>query len=138
MIHPDIPNLGFLGYNSSIFCQLTSEVGSWWLAQYCKGRLILPSRGQMYKEMHIHFRWSRKNLPTGSPYGTCVSPFNFHYLEELIKDMGFNICGKRTKFIQNMMDIVDPSVYQSFREILRNQRSLSVKHLSSKRGLVEK
>ena len=127
MIHPDIPNLGFLGYNSSIFCQLTSEVGSWWLAQYFKGHLALPSRSQMYKEMHIHFRWSKKFLPASLVYGICVSPFNFHYLEELIEDMGFKIYGKRSKSIQNVMDVADPSAYQCFRRVLRKQRSSSIK-----------
>ena len=132
MIHPDVPHLGFLGYNSSVFCQLTSEVGSWWLAQYCKGNLALPSRSQMYKEMHIQYRWSRKNLPSSLAYGICVAPFSFHYLEELIKDMGFKIYGKRSKSIQKMMDVVDPSAYQSLRKLLRNPRSSSVKHSSVK------
>lgn len=138
MIHPDIPNLGFLGYNSSIFCQLTSEVGSWWLAQYCKGRLVLPSRSQMYKEMHIYFRWSKKHLPTSLVYGICVAPFNFHYLEKLIEDMGFKIYGKRSRYIQNIMDVVNPSAYECLRRVLRNQKSLSVTYSSAKQRSLRK
>ncbi len=121
MIHPDIPNLGFLGYNSSIFCQLTSEVGSWWLSQYCKGRLFLPSQSQMYKAMHINFHWSKKNLSNSLAYGICVSPFNFHYLENLIEDMGFNIYGIKSKYIQNITNIVKPSAYNCIRRVLRNK-----------------
>ncbi|MEO0970742.1 MAG: NAD(P)/FAD-dependent oxidoreductase [Cyanobacteria bacterium J06639_18] len=121
MIHPDIPNLGFLGYNSSIFCQLTSEIGSWWLSQYCRGKLFLPSRSQMYKAMHINFRWNKKNLPNSLAYGICVSPFNFHYLENLIEDMGFNIYSTKSKYIQNIMNIIEPYAYNCIRRVLRNK-----------------
>lgn len=126
IMHPDVPDLAFIGYNSSFFCQLTSEVASWWLAEYIKGNLALPTKSHIYKQMDTHFYWTRKNTPPGSAYGTCVSPFGLHHLEELIEDMGFQVYGKGSKQLQGKMDVVNPSAYQPIRQQLRNQkRSLS-------------
>ncbi|MCJ8280176.1 MAG: hypothetical protein MJK14_09770 [Rivularia sp. ALOHA_DT_140] len=125
LIHPDIPNMGFLGYNSSFFCPLTSEVGAWWLAEYIKGNLTLPSQFKIHEEMEKQLSWSINNLPPDFAYGTCVTPFDFHHLEELIEDMGFKIFGKGAKPLQGMMERIKPSAYQKIRQQLRNQNSIS-------------
>jgi len=44
---PAVPRLGFIGYNSSTACQLTSEVAAHWLSDRFLGRLRLPSVEEM-------------------------------------------------------------------------------------------
>lgn len=127
LIHPDIPNMGFLGYNSSLFSPLTSEVGAWWLAEYIKGNLVLPTSFQMREDIDRYLSWSMSNLPPALAYGTCVAPFSFHYLEDLIEDMGFKIFGKGAKPLQGMVERINPSAYQKIRQQLRSKKPLSVK-----------
>ena len=117
--------MGFIGYNSSLFCPLTSEIGAWWLAEYATGKLVLASLSQMNQEIDIYLNWSMDNIPPAFAYGTCVSPFGFHYLEDLIEDMGFKIFGKGAKPLQGMMERVKQSVYQPIRQQLRSKKSLS-------------
>lgn len=52
LINPDIPAMGFNGYNGVGTCQLTAEVGASWLAQFVAGRLVLPSREAMLANIH--------------------------------------------------------------------------------------
>ena len=124
LIHPDIPGSGFLGYNSSFFSPLTSEVGAWWLAEYAKGNLVLPSCKQMYEDIDAYLNWSISNVPPAFAYGTCVSPFHFHHLEDLIEDMGFKTFGKGSKPLQGIMERINPVVYQQIRQQLSNKKSL--------------
>lgn len=132
LIHPDIPNMGFLGYNSSLFCPLTSEVGSWWLSEYASGKLDLPSYSQIHEEMDTHLSWIMNNIPRAFAYGTCVSPFGFHYLEDLVEDMGFKIFGKGAKPIQGMMERIKPSAYQKIRQQLRSKKPLAIRKSETK------
>ncbi|MGB3651174.1 MAG: K+ transport protein, partial [Rivularia sp. (in: cyanobacteria)] len=128
LINPDVPNMGFVGYSSSFFCQLTSEVGAWWLAEYAKGNLV-PTASQMHAEIEEHLKWDKVNLPPAIAPGTCVSRFSFHYLEDLIQDMGFNIFGKGAKPLQGMMQRINPSAYQQIRQQLRGKKPLLVKEV---------
>lgn len=132
LIHPDIPNMGFLGYNSSFFSPLTSEVGAWWLSEYIQGNLNLPIISQMREQMDKQLSWNINNLPPDFAYGTCISPFDFHYLEDLVEDMGFKIFGKGAKPLQGIMARIKPSAYQQIRQQLRSKKPLSVNEISEK------
>lgn len=60
LIHPNIPQMGFVGYNSSFYSQLTSEVGAWWLLEYVKGNLLLlPSPPAIYQEIAADIYWMK-------------------------------------------------------------------------------
>jgi len=126
LIHPDIPQMGFIGYNSSFFCQLTSEVGSWWLVDYLKGRLILPSRSQMLSHMDTDWNWKKSQSLSGRDSGTCIAPFHFHYLEELMQDMGDIHNAKGWKKILEILTPINESVYK-----IRRQKLKAEKHLPS-------
>lgn len=119
IIHPDVPNLGFIGYNSSMFCQLTSEVASWWMLEYIKGNLVLPETWQIYREINTNFRWTQRHLPADFAVGVCVVPFSFHHLEELLEDMG--LLGSHHQPIQGIMECLDPLVYQQVKQKLHQK-----------------
>ncbi|GAX35231.1 flavin-containing monooxygenase [Nodularia sp. NIES-3585] len=122
LIHPDIPQLGFVGYNSSFFSQLTSEIGSWWLAEYVKGNLLLPSNAEMIQDMEAEIYWRQTKWPPAGGSGGCTSPFNFHHLEQLIQDMGVKNPTSGWERIAEVMMPLNPSTYQYIRKELRGKR----------------
>ncbi|YAF96013.1 MAG: flavin-containing monooxygenase [Nodularia sp. CChRGM 3473] len=135
LIHPDIPEIGFVGYNSSFFCQLTSEVGSWWLAEYVKGNLVLPSHTEMLQDMDAEFHWRQTKLPPGGGSGGCISPFNFHHLEQLIQDMGVRNHQKGWQRVAEVMMPVNPSAYKHIRQQLRGKRLPSANNSETVKSL---
>lgn len=89
LVHPDVPQLGFVGFNSSLFTTLTSEVAAAWMVQHVKGNLQLPSRRAIDEDMRFISRWRRQSRPISSEFsGTCIAPFNFMHLDQLMRDMG--------------------------------------------------
>ncbi len=128
LIHPDIPEMGFVGYNSSFFCQLTSEIGARWLVQLVKGDLILPSLSSIHKEMEAEWHWKQTGLPADLVSGTCVAPFHIHHLEQLTHDMDVRSHNQGWKRIATMMMPVDPSAYQSIRQELQSRKQSSSKN----------
>ncbi len=132
LIHPDIPQMGFVGYNTSFFSQLTSEVGSWWLLEYVKGNLFLPSHSQMHEEITAELDWIKTHLTFATVACSCVSPFTLRYLDQLIEDMGTNSQLSVWKGIPQMMMPVNPSAYQHIRQQLRSKKPQSVTSLTTK------
>ena len=87
ILPPDEPRLGFVGYASSIACQLTSEIAAHWLSQCFRGELALPSVSEMDREIAHVRRWVEATFPA-RPEGYFVGPYLGHYLDELLSDMG--------------------------------------------------
>lgn len=135
LIHPDIPQMGFVGYNSSWFCQLTSEIGSWWLVDYVKKQLILPSRLEMIKQIDKNFYWRQSQSFLDKDNGTCVAPFHFHYLEELMQDMGDSIHGQRWNEILNIFMPINPRIYNNRRQKLKTKHYLSSNKYEDKKTI---
>ena len=105
-----LPRLAFVGYNSSLYSQLTSEIGARWLAEHVQGRIPLPSAKAMHREVEARLAWLRAERPNHMASGTCVVPFNFHYLNDLLRDMGARTWRSRNRLRELMMP-VDPALY---------------------------
>lgn len=89
ILHPQVPQLGFIGYNSSLFTTLTSEVAANWLVRYVQQSLQLPSPEEMIGDIQFMSQWRRNGRPIAAEFsGTCVAPFNFMHLDQLMRDMG--------------------------------------------------
>ncbi|MCF2145573.1 NAD(P)/FAD-dependent oxidoreductase [Desmonostoc muscorum LEGE 12446] len=121
LIHPNIPQMGFVGYNTSFYSQLTSEVGAWWLAEYVKGNLLLPSPEVMYQEMAADINWMKTEYHTVVAKATCIPSFCLRYIEQLIEDMGVNNQFRVWKGVSQIMMPLKPSTYQHIRQQLRGQ-----------------
>jgi dimethylaniline monooxygenase (N-oxide forming) len=92
IIHPLVPQLGFVGFNSSLFTTLTSEVAAHWLVAYVENRLSLPSVSGINEDMDYMDQWRRQGRPIAGEFsGTCVAPFNYLHLDTLMKDMGLRV-----------------------------------------------
>lgn len=119
---PDVPRLAFIGYNSSLYSQLTSEVGARWLAEHLRGGLRLPPAEEMHREITERWEWIRAERPRGAASGTCLIPFTFHYLNDLLRDMGARTVRSRNPAAEFLMP-VNPALYAGLGAELRAKRA---------------
>jgi dimethylaniline monooxygenase (N-oxide forming) len=123
LVHPDVPRLAFVGYNSSLYSQLTSEIGARWAARWFTGELRLPPRDQVLREMEARWTWVRENRPGGVASGTCIIPFTFHYVDDLLRDLGARTVRRRLNRVREVMLPFDPSVYANLKAELDRNRA---------------
>ncbi|QEH43042.1 NAD(P)/FAD-dependent oxidoreductase [Chitinophaga sp. XS-30] len=135
LIHPDVPQLGFVGFNSSLFTTLTSEVAANWMVQYEKGILQLPGRGKMAEDMRYIARWRKQGRPISSEFsGTCVAPFNFMHLDQLMRDMGLRT--RATRWLPyEFFKPINPKDYRILLEQIRPGGHKQV-HVHPQPGLI--
>ncbi|MCW3466652.1 flavin-containing monooxygenase [Chitinophaga nivalis] len=89
ILHPDIPQLAFVGFNTSYFTPLTSELAANWIARYIQGTLILPPVADIQKETERMVTWQKnRSHVTSTQDGTCIAPLNITHLDQLMRDMG--------------------------------------------------
>lgn len=88
--NPDLPDMGFVGFNSSFCSVLTAEIAANWLVRYADGQLARqPTKAEMYENMDMMLQFKRVERPAAGVYGgLCVAPFHFKHLDELLADMG--------------------------------------------------
>ncbi|MCF3110501.1 NAD(P)/FAD-dependent oxidoreductase [Niabella sp. CC-SYL272] len=119
IISPNLPMLGFVGFNSSLFSTLTSEIAANWLAEYVSGNIELPVQSDLIKERAVIEQWKKKVRPVATEFsGLCIAPFNFQHLDQLMKDMGLKTRG-RNRLLQ-FFKPVNPAAYQRLLANLRN------------------
>ncbi|HEU0053400.1 MAG TPA: FAD-dependent oxidoreductase, partial [Longimicrobium sp.] len=136
LLHPDVPRLGFVGYNSSLYSQLTSEIGARWLARHVMGRLRLPGREAMLAEFAERWAWMRAERgASGVASGTCIVPFNFHYLNDLLTDLGARTWRGRNRLKEFLMP-VDPALYADLKAELDARHRLPPREPSRHRDAV--
>lgn len=92
IVHPQVPQLGFVGFNSSLFTTLTSEVAANWLLRYMENKLQLPTAAAMQEDMAYMDLWRTQSRPIAAEFGgTCIAPFNYMHLDQLMTDMGLRV-----------------------------------------------
>lgn len=123
LVHPDVPRLAFVGYNSSLYSQLTSEIGARWAARVWMGELRLPPREAMLEEVRARWAWLRAHRPLGTASGTCVVPFNFHYIDDLLRDLGARTARRPLNRVAEWMMPVDPGNYADLKAELDRNRA---------------
>ena len=89
-VNPDLPNMGFVGFNSSFCTVLSAELIANWLVRYMDGQLAdQPSDAQMNANIEMMLGWKRNERPAAQIYGgLCSAPFHFKHFDELLADMG--------------------------------------------------
>ncbi|MBK0328922.1 NAD(P)/FAD-dependent oxidoreductase [Rhodobacteraceae bacterium F11138] len=89
-VNPDLPDMGFVGFNSSFCTVLSAELIANWLVRYMDGQLARqPSVPEMEKNIQDMLDWRRNERPAAQVYGgQCSAPFHFRHFDELMQDMG--------------------------------------------------
>lgn len=88
--NPDLPDMGFVGFNSSFCSVLTAEMAANWLVRYADGMLAKqPTAAEMHRNMDEMLHFKRVERPAAGIYGgLCVAPYHFKHFDELLDDMG--------------------------------------------------
>ncbi|UWQ96240.1 NAD(P)/FAD-dependent oxidoreductase [Rhodobacteraceae bacterium M385] len=89
-VNPDLPDMGFVGFNSSFCTVLSAEMIANWLVRYMDGQLVnMPSQQDMNDNIEMMLDWKRNERPAAKIYGgLCSAPFHFKHFDELLADMG--------------------------------------------------
>jgi dimethylaniline monooxygenase (N-oxide forming) len=112
--------LGFVGYQSSGNCPLTSEIAAHWLSQVFRGELALPSPGEMEREIARVHRWSERVFPR-RPEGYFIGGYVSQYVDELMGDMGLS-----TRRAPNVLaEYLGPFWAERYRGVAAERRRVS-------------
>ena len=89
-VNPDLPDMGFVGFNSSFCTVLSAEMIANWLVRYMDGQLAnQPSDKAMRDNIEMMLDWKRRERPAAQVYGgLCSAPFHFKHFDELLADIG--------------------------------------------------
>ena len=89
-VNPDLPDMGFVGFNSSFCTVLSAEMIANWLVRYMDGQLAnQPSDRAMRDNIEMMLDWKRRERPAAQVYGgLCSAPFHFKHFDELLADIG--------------------------------------------------
>ena len=118
MIHPDLPNLFFVGSNAATFeSVLTYNLQARWLAELFKGRHQLPDPEAMRNEIDTLKRWKRQWMPAGHNRGARIMLHQLHYHDELLQDFGANP-KRKTGFFAPLKELVFPYVSSDYASIV--------------------
>jgi dimethylaniline monooxygenase (N-oxide forming) len=118
IVHPLVPQLGFVGFNSSLFTTLTSEVAANWLVAYAERKLQLPAAREINADMEYMDQWRWQGRPIAREFGgTCIAPFNFMHLDMLMKDMGLP-----TRVSRSPMEYLKPINPRDYHFLLREYK----------------
>lgn len=115
----DVERLAFVGYNSSFFCNLSSEMGALWLAEYLKGKIELPSKEEMKSQIIEHLNWRRQFRQNALYKNASVYPFNITYVDQLLKDMKAKL--PFASLLSEWLVVIEPSNYAPVKQKIKQR-----------------
>ena len=112
--NPDLPEMGFVGFNSSFCTVLCADLAANWLVRYADSQLANQPTAQEMRdniEMMLHFK--RVERPAAGVYGgLCVAPYHFNHFDELLADIG--VAGRRRNPLAEKFTPPDAAAYGRF------------------------
>ncbi|MDH3692137.1 MAG: FAD-dependent oxidoreductase [Gammaproteobacteria bacterium] len=121
LIHPDVPNMAFVGCNAATFESITTySLQARWLAELLKGKHRLPSRQTMSEEIKAIKEWKRQRMPFSSSRGARILLHQLHYHDELLRDIGANP-KRKTGFFAPLKELIDPYEPNDYRSIVSGE-----------------
>src|SRR6266852_2202780 len=112
--NPDLPDLGFVGFNSSFCTVLCADMAAHWLVRYADSQLAhQPSEREMRDNIELMLHFKRVERPAASVYGgLCVAPYHYKHFDELLADIGAT--KRRRNLLAEMFTPPDADVYAQF------------------------
>ena len=119
MLHPDHPNIVFLGSGVTTFTNITTpSIQARWLVELLAGNHALPDADSMRASIKEMQDWKRSTMPNAGVSRSClIQTHQVHYYDQLLKDMGAscrrkqgNVC---TKAIKEIFDPYRPRDYNT-------------------------
>lgn len=111
LVHPAVPELGFVGFNSSFAASLSAELGAHWLARYWNGQLARPpTPAGMHAAIEVVAAWKREVRPVARQFaGLCVAPYHHAHFDELLADIGAPT--RAGNPVKTRLAPIDPAAY---------------------------
>lgn len=109
-----VPSIAFVGYNSSLYCSLTSEIAALWVCEYLKGRIPKPEDSEIIKEGTEQIKWRSAFRPNGTSRGLTAVPGSIHHVDVLLKDMDASL--PFFSLIPDWLVTINPARYKKVRE----------------------
>jgi hypothetical protein len=112
--NPDLPDLGFVGFNSSFCTVLCADMAAHWLVRYADGQLAhQPSEREMRDNIEMMLHFKRVERPAAGVYGgLCVAPYHYKHFDELLADIGAT--KRRRSALAEMFTPPDADAYAQF------------------------
>jgi dimethylaniline monooxygenase (N-oxide forming) len=88
--NPDLPEMGFVGFNSSFCTVLCAEMAANWLVRYADRQLARqPGEREMREDIEMMLHFKRVERPAAAVYGgLCIAPYHYKHFDELLADIG--------------------------------------------------
>jgi dimethylaniline monooxygenase (N-oxide forming) len=114
IVSPDLPDAGFVGFNSSFCTVLCAEMAASWLVRYADGKLARqPSAQEMRDNIEMMLHFKRVERPAAAVYGgLCVAPYHYKHFDELLADIGAT--KRRRNPLKEMFTPPDADAYAQF------------------------
>lgn len=117
MLHPDLPNLVFVGRASTFLSVTTYSVQARWLAEAVSGRICLPGREAMLEEIERLKRWKRSWMPFSPIRSARILLHMANYHDELLSDFGADPF-RKTGLFAPLKELFAPYQSSDYREIV--------------------
>ncbi len=116
-VNPDLPDMGFVGFNSSFATILSADMAANWLVRHMDGQLAhKASYEEMQNNINMMLHYKRVERPSAADYGgACAAPFHFFQFDELLRDMGAKK-RKRNNPVAEYLMYPQPAAYEKFLE----------------------
>ena len=116
IIHPRIPNVGFVGFNHSFLHIPCAELGALWTLLSIEGVMKLPSVADMEATMSRVDAWKLENIVYSPSQNYAVGPRFQQYLDTLCKDMNVSTYRKMPNIFAEVFMRYGPADYAGLSE----------------------
>lgn len=117
ILHPDAPNLAFIGRASSFMSVTTFALQARWLAETVAGNITLPNRANMQSDINALRRWKQSWMPDGPARSATLLLHMAHYHDELLLDMGADPLRKQG-ILAPLKELLVPYQATDFRDVV--------------------
>ena len=117
MVHPDVPNLVFIGNASTISSTLTYNLQARWLSELITGHFQLPVREKMLHEIEQMKAWKRKWMPFSRARGARLVLHMQHFHDQLLQDFGASSL-RKTGIFAPFKEVFAPYQPRDYRTIV--------------------
>jgi len=126
ILHPDIPNIVFVGLASTFNNSLSDYLEARWLVALLKGDLQLPDKEKMLSEIEHMKAWKRKIMPEQQSRGSLLQVHILHFHDELLRDLGIN-WRRKGNSIAELFGAYLPADYKDLPSVYRRKKPLPIR-----------
>ncbi|MFD1160739.1 flavin-containing monooxygenase [Roseovarius aestuarii] len=117
ILHPDAPNLAFVGRASSFMSVTTFSLQARWLSEVVARNVTLPSKGDMLAAIASLRHWKQSWMPDGAARSATLLLHMTHYHDELLLDMGADPL-RKTGILAPLKELFVPYQASDFRDVI--------------------